>query len=252
MRMNIRDIIVPSARPVFETYIAILKRRGRAHGIMRIQTGNGEQRFWEYNNTLRTEGVNTPIVRGMARDITERKRAEDALRESEEQFRGLFNNSIDGVALHEIVLNDQGEPVDYIFLMANHRFETHTGLRVADILGKRVTQILPGIEKSNLIGIYGKVALTGEPTVFEMYFEPLQRHFNITAYQVGKGRFAVVFEDITERKQAEEKRTIANKELAFQNEEKEKRAAELILANKELAFQNEEKEKRAADLVVDT
>ncbi len=43
---------------------------------------------------------------------------------------------------------------------------------------------------------------------------------------------------------------IANKELAFQNEEKEKRAAELIIANKELAFQNEEKEKRAAELII--
>ncbi|MFY9326575.1 MAG: HD-GYP domain-containing protein [Georgfuchsia sp.] len=43
---------------------------------------------------------------------------------------------------------------------------------------------------------------------------------------------------------------IANKELAFQNKEKEKRAAELIIANKELAFQNKEKEKRAAELII--
>ncbi|MFH1251167.1 MAG: response regulator [bacterium] len=56
--------------------------------------------------------------------------------------------------------------------------------------------------------------------------------------------------DITKRKRAEQELIIANKELAFQNEEKEKRAAELIIANKELVFQNEEKEKRAAELVI--
>ena len=57
-------------------------------------------------------------------------------------------------------------------------------------------------------------------------------------------------QDITERKRAEEELIIANKELLFQNEEKEKRAEELIVANKELLFQNEEKEKRAAELII--
>ena len=55
--------------------------------------------------------------------------------------------------------------------------------------------------------------------------------------------------NITDQKLADEL-TIANKELAFQNEEKEKRAAELIIANKELAFQNKEKEKRANELII--
>ena len=59
-----------------------------------------------------------------------------------------------------------------------------------------------------------------------------------------------VFQDITSRKQAEQELILANKELAFQNKEKEKRANELIIANKELAFQNEEKEKRANELII--
>ena len=42
---------------------------------------------------------------------------------------------------------------------------------------------------------------------------------------------------------------IANKEIAFQNEEKGSRASELIVANKELVFQNEEKEKRTEELI---
>jgi light-regulated signal transduction histidine kinase (bacteriophytochrome) len=107
------------------------------------------------------------------------------------------------VALHEIVLDGQGNPVDYIYLQVNPAFEKHTGVRVADILGKRVTQALPGIEKTGLIQTFGKVALTGEPAEFELFFEPLQRHYHISAYHVGECRFAVVFEDITKRKRIE-------------------------------------------------
>ncbi|WP_396147794.1 PAS domain S-box protein [Flavobacterium sp.] len=59
----------------------------------------------------------------------------------------------------------------------------------------------------------------------------------------------IVARDIAEQKWALDLKN-ANKELAFQNKEKEKRAAELVIANKELAFQNEEKEKRANELTI--
>ncbi|MHB9097794.1 MAG: PAS domain S-box protein, partial [Syntrophales bacterium] len=133
-------------------------------------------------------------------------KTEKSLRESEERFRGLFENSLNAVALHEIVLDQHGSPSDYIILMANAGFEKATGLRVADVLGKRVTRIYPGIEKTTLIETYGKVALTGEPATFELFFEPNQRHYSIVAYQVGKGRFAAVFEDVTVRKRAEQEK----------------------------------------------
>jgi len=76
--------------------------------------------------------------------------------------------------------------------------------------------------------------------------------YNASVYKDDKGNVLGVFaaaRDVTEQKWAKDLR-IANKELAFQNDEKEKRAAELIIANKELAFQNDEKEKRAAELII--
>ena len=68
-----------------------IRKHGAAQGLMVVQTRAGERRIWEYKNTLRTDGVAEPIVRGMARDITERKHAENALRESERRYSDMLS-----------------------------------------------------------------------------------------------------------------------------------------------------------------
>jgi two-component system, sensor histidine kinase and response regulator len=122
------------------------------------------------------------------------------LRESEKKHRLLIEHSISAIAVHEIVLDEAGQPVDYIFLSANPAFETHTGLRIDDILGRRITEVLPDIGKTPLIEIYGKVVLTGEPISLEQYFEPLGRFYLINAYRLDKRCCAAVFTDVTARK----------------------------------------------------
>jgi PAS domain S-box-containing protein len=129
-------------------------------------------------------------------DITEIKKTRDKLQESETKFRGLFENTDSAVALHEMVLNDQGQPADYIFLEANPAYERFTGLHLADILGKRVTQISPGVEQTHLIATYGNVVQSGESHSFELFYEPRRRYCRVTAFQVGPNRFASVFVDI--------------------------------------------------------
>ena len=85
--MNIRDGLVPEYRAQFDEYIRRVKTEGSARGVMKVRTAAGETRLWEYYNTLRTEGVATPIVRGMAHDATERRQAlvreKDARHEAE-------------------------------------------------------------------------------------------------------------------------------------------------------------------------
>ncbi|MEI8196219.1 MAG: PAS domain-containing protein, partial [Phycisphaerae bacterium] len=138
------------------------------------------------------------------RDVTEDYRQRAQLRQSEEEQRLLFDHAVSAIALHELVLDAAGQPVDYVFLNANPAFETHTGLRVADILGRRVSAVLPGFEQAPFLAIYGRVVQTGEPVSFEQYSQQMDRYFYINAYRVGPGRFATAFTDITERKRAEE------------------------------------------------
>ncbi len=132
--------------------------------------------------------------------------AEEAQALIEEKYQNLFESMMNGFAYHEMVYDDNGKPIDYTFLEINSAFENFTGLQRENVIGKKVTQILPGIENEDFdwIGIYGKVALTGEEARFERYFEPLNRWYSVLAFSPRKHFFAAVFEDATERKNAEE------------------------------------------------
>jgi len=140
-------------------------------------------------------------------DVTEQRKNARELEESEEKFRNLFENMLDGFNLCEIVLDQDGKPVDYIFLEVNSAYEELTGLERSKSIGRKVTEVLPGIEAdpANWIQIYGQVALTGKDIRFEQYSQPLDRWYSVVAYSPAPEQFAVVFEDITERKEFEQK-----------------------------------------------
>jgi len=141
-----------------------------------------------------------------------RKRMVEELRQSEEKYRKLFENMSSSFALHEIITDQSGAPVDYIFLEVNPAFEKMTGLQQKDIIGKRVTEALPGTEAdpADWIGTYGKVALEGEPIAFERYSENMAKWYSVVAYSPGARQFATLFADITERKRGEEALRMAN------------------------------------------
>ncbi len=137
---------------------------------------------------------------------TERKQAEEALQESERKYRSLFDSMLNGFAYCQIIVDENNKPVDFVYLEINDAFEKLTGLKREDVVGKKVTEAIPGIEESQpaLFKIYGEVALTGKPTRFDIYLELLEIWLDIAVYSPQKGYFVAVFENITERKQAEE------------------------------------------------
>lgn len=112
----------------------------------------------------------------------------------------------EGFAYHRIVLDSKGRPCDFIFHEINEAFERLVGLKAPDVIGRKVTQVLPGIENdpADWIGKYGQVALTGKPQHFESYSPLLDKWFLISAFSPHKGHFAVTFNDISERKRTED------------------------------------------------
>jgi len=136
-------------------------------------------------------------------DITERKLAEEKLRQSEERYHQLFATMLDGFALHEIICDETGNPVDYRFLEANPAFEDLTGLRDRDIVGKTALEVLPELERF-WINTCGEVALSGRPARFGHYERQLEKHLEVLAFSPRHGQFAVVFTDVTKRVQMEE------------------------------------------------
>jgi PAS domain S-box-containing protein len=201
------DIVHPDDREMMRTYLAeeVIGRRrpfDREYRIIRIC--DGKTRWVSGLGQVGTDGDgNVTSLIGTIQDITERKLAEEATRQSEEKYRSLFNGMTEGFALHEIICDEQGRPCDYRFLDANPAFERLTGLNRHDIVGRTVRDILPK-EDPHWIELYGSVALTGQPAHFESYSQSMERHYEVYAYSPAPRQFAVLFVDITTRRLAEE------------------------------------------------
>jgi diguanylate cyclase (GGDEF)-like protein/PAS domain S-box-containing protein len=116
-------------------------------------------------------------------------------------LESFFNCMCEGFALHKIICDEQGNPIDYIFLEVNTAFLEITSLNKNDIIGKSVSVVFPDIDPS-WINAYGEVALTGKTIQFEDYFKQLDKHFRVSAFSPCLGQFIVFFTDITEIKKA--------------------------------------------------
>jgi PAS domain S-box-containing protein len=127
------------------------------------------------------------------------------LQESESRYRSIFNAMTEGFALHEIITDDRGQPIDYRFLEINPAFERLTGLKRDEVAGKTAREVIPAIEEF-WIESYGKVALEGISLHLDNYSQPLGRWFEVFAYRPAPRQFAVFFKDNTERKLIDEER----------------------------------------------
>jgi len=148
------------------------------------------------------------------RNITEPRRAEEALRASEEKYRMLFENMVEGFALYELLYDDQGEPADWRILEVNDAYARHTGIARERIVGRRIGELFPAAI-AEYLPRFAAVVATQTPSEFETYAQAVDRHQRVITFPAGGHRFAAIIEDITGRKQSEEAWRQVQTELAL-------------------------------------
>ncbi|MCG6970529.1 MAG: PAS domain S-box protein [Gammaproteobacteria bacterium] len=179
-----------------------METNSKRHFESFMQTSFGKQVYLEFH-IVPIDASDQKHLLLMATDITEHKKIFNALQTSERKYRQLFENMTSGFALHEIICDDDGKPVNYRYLELNPAFEKQTGVPPSALLGKTILEVLPDTEKY-WIETFGRVALTGEPIAYENYSRELGKYYDTWVFSPEKNQFAVIFTDISERKRSEE------------------------------------------------
>ena len=187
----------------------------RADDLRVIETGQAKLNYEEPQTTpdgqtiwLRSSKVpltgrlgETIGVLGVYDDITDRKLAVEALRQSEHKFHSLYSAMTEGVALHELVFDAQGKAVDYRLLDANPAFETILGIPRQTAVGRCASEIFGRVP---FLDQYAEVALTGKPLRFQPGYAPMAKVFSISVFSPGRNQFATIFKDVTEDAHSED------------------------------------------------
>ena len=201
LAMSIRDLLAPDVRHEFDEYMRTVQRDGVANGVMKVVTRRGEQRLWVFRNTLRTDGVAAPIVRGMARDVTEQQKAEQALRLSEQKFAVAFRSS----PLAKAIISG----TDGRFLDVNETFELQSGYSRTELLNRTSLEMGMWLDPADRAALRDALSEHGRLHAREVQF----RHksgsvativFSAEVVQVGDERCVLLAGlDITARHEAE-------------------------------------------------
>jgi PAS domain S-box-containing protein len=192
-----------------------------------IDFPNGQQWLDTHLVPVRNGKGEVVAAMGVSRDISERKRVEEAVRKSEEQYHALFTTMMEGFCVIEVLFDADNNPNDYRFLETNTAFDSQSGLTNAK--GKRIRELAPEIEEY-WYQIFGKVALTGESTRFVNEAKALKRWYDVSAYRVGgqeRRTVAILFNDVTEVKKAAEALAKSAQDLESSNKELERSNKEL-------------------------
>lgn len=199
------EIFPKEAAGYYADDLEVIHSKAAKLGIIEKLQGPEGQELWVQTDKMPVcdkDGKVTGLI-AMVHDITERRRTEEALRESEFRYHSLFENMLEGYA-HCRMVHEEGQARDFIYLEVNSAFEKLTGLK--NVVGKPISEVVPDFYETNmpLFEMYERVASTGEPERCETHLKALGVWFSIAVYSHQKGHFVAVFDDITERKVAEE------------------------------------------------
>ena len=218
LQIPMRELVAPEFRADFDTYLTEIARSGEARGFLAMKTRTGERRIWRYYNTLRTEGLNSPIVRGIAHDVTEQMRAEKLLRTASEGPLSEVRESdlaIRKLKLFQTLVDQSNDAIEVVdpetlrFVDANEKACSALGYSREELLSLAIFDIDPAITRSSIPEIKETLRKSGSLVMRSVHrrkdgstfpVEIRMRWINIHREYV-----VTVARDLTERHQAEKR-----------------------------------------------
>jgi PAS domain S-box-containing protein len=217
LRMPMRDFLDPQYSAQFETYLEEIRRKGEIHGLLAVLTRSGEQRIWEYHNTLITEDASMPVVRGIAHDVTERIRAERALRSTNEKLRTIAlaqEESLQRLNLFRTLLDQSNDailvidPATLRLLDVNEKVSAALGYSRDELLSMSIFDIDPDADDNSwdrvLLQLRQEPCATLERRHKRKDGSTFPVELNMRLIQLEREYCVAISRDITERKKAEE------------------------------------------------
>ena len=242
MQKPMRDFVDPQFRAQFDAYLREIARTGESRGLLAVLTRSGEQRIWEYHNTLRTEGVARPIVRGMAHDVTDRVRAEKALRVSNEQLMKAARERegvLQQLTLFRTLLDQSREAIEVTdldtlrFLDVNERTCVELGYSREEILSMTVFELYRDIDEGTRARVERQLRESGFAIVERVNRRKDGTTFpvevNLRKVRLDRDYVVAVSRDITARKRTEEVLRETHEQLLKTAFEQERMLHELTL-----------------------
>jgi PAS domain S-box-containing protein len=217
LQKPLRDFVDPRFLAEYDAYLRQIRCTGESHGLVAVMTRSGEQRIWEYHNTLRTEGVDTPIVRGIAHDVTDRVRAEQALRKTNKallQTAQERERILQELTLFRRLLDQSNDSLEIIdsqtlrFLDVNETACVQLGYSREELLAMTVFNIDPNA-RERFLGVRQQLEQSGSVMLETVHRRKDGTTFpvevNLRRVHLDRDYNVVVARDITRRKRAQER-----------------------------------------------
>jgi PAS domain S-box-containing protein len=217
LQIPMREMLAPECRSAFDVYLEEIQRVGDSRGFLQVMTRSGERRIWEYHNTLRTEGVASPIVRGMAHDVTEQKEAGRLLLDANERLLSIVReneSTIEELKLFRTLVDQSNDAIEVVepetlrFLDVNGKACSALGYSREELLSMRVFDINPAVTEISSAAVIQELRKSGFKVLESAHRRKDGSTFpvevSLRRVQLEREYLVAIARDLTERKLVEE------------------------------------------------
>lgn len=186
---------------VEESLQKISKESSISTTTFRIKCKDGNYRWFETKSKAIFDDVTNEVaeIHASSRDVTERVLAEQKLKENEQKLKALFSSMTEMVALHDLVFDENKNPINYRIIDCNDAFTKITGIPKEQAVGRLGTEVYQ-TKDAPYLKEFSYVAISGESYEYESYFAPMDKYFMISVVSPAKNKFATITTDITQMK----------------------------------------------------